>query len=119
MKHNFIGRMISAPTGKIKPLWERFKYWLIKKLGGYAFPPCPPEIKAEKVETVKVSASLMVNKDRYNKDCSYRGYIRSELSRILAGHILDQGVISDEKVIDFNDAESVVKVSATLVKEGK
>ena len=101
---------------KIKDLWMRAKYKLIKVLGGYAFTPCPPEIKAERVETVKVSASMMVNKDRYNNDKCYRAYIREDLTRILAGHILDEGVLSPESVIEFNDLESVVKVTATLLK---
>lgn len=105
--------------GKIKPLWARFKTWLIKILGGYTFPPTVPEIKAEKVETVKVSASMMVDKKQYNFDRDYREYVRSDLAHILAVHILDQGIMPGEKVIDFNDADSVVKVSATLVKEGQ
>ena len=104
---------------KIKDLWMRAKYKLIKVLGGYAFPPCPPEIKAERVETVKVSASMLIDKDRYNKDGDYRSYIHGELAHIVAGHIVKAGATSTVKTIDFNDTESVVKVSATLVKEGE
>ena len=104
---------------KIKDLWTKVRYKLIEVLGGYVYSPVPPKIKAEKVDTVKLSASMMVNKDRYSKERAYRDYIRSELSYILAGHMVDEGLMPSEKMIDFNDIESVVKVSATLVKGGQ
>lgn len=119
MIQKYIGRMISVPTGKIKALWAKAKQKLIKMLGGYVYPPVPPKFKAERVDTVKLSASMMVNKDRYSKERAYRDYIRSELSYILAGHMVDEGLMPSEKMIDFNDIESVVKVSVMLVKGGQ
>lgn len=110
---------LSKLKGKIKALWARFKTWLIKRLGGYTFPPTVPEIKAEQVETVKVSASLMVDTKRYNTERTYRAYIYNELARIVAEHILNEGVLTSEKMIDFDDLKSVVKASATLVKGGQ
>ena len=104
---------------KIKALWEKIRYKLIKMLGGYAFPPVQPDIKSDKVDTVKVSASMMVNKDRYSKESDYRSYIRSELLHILAGHIYDAGTVSAESVVELNDDEYIVKVSAELVKGEK
>ena len=103
-------KIINKLKGKFKALWESFKCWLIKRLGGYTFPPVQPDIKANEVDTVKVSASLMVNKDRYNKDTDYRSYIRSELLHILAGHIADAGTVSAESVVELNDDEYIVNV---------
>ena len=119
MIQKYIGQIISAPTGKIKDLWAKAKQKLIKMLGGYVYSPVPPEIKAEKVETVKVSASLMVDTKRYNTERTYRAYIYNELARIVAEHILNEGVLTSEKMIDFDDLKSVVKASATLVKGGQ
>ena len=104
---------------KAKELWRKARIKLIKVLGGYVCPPVAPEIKAERFEIVNVSASLMVNKHRYDTEKGYRVYIREELARILASHMLDQGVLTSESVVEFNDTESVVKVSARLVKGGQ
>ena len=112
-------KFIHNIKSKIKALWEQFKYWLIKKLGGYTFPPTVPKIKAEKVETVKVSASLMVNKEKYDADYNYRAYVKQDVTRLLAEQIMFHGAASTESVVEFNDYEYIVKVSATLVKGGQ
>lgn len=124
MKHNHIGRMISAPTGKIKDLWTRARYKLNEALGGYVCRPCPPEIKPEKVakETINlanISASMIVSWNRYSKDRGYREYIKCELARILADHIIDEKLMSQEGIVEINDNECVVKVTAKLVKGEK
>lgn len=111
--------IINKLKGKIKPLWARFKTWLIKRLGGYTFPPTVPEIKAEKVETVKVSASLMVDKYRYDRDLGYRQAISNKLAGYLGLQILSNDVMSSETMVELNDNEYIVKASATLVKGGQ
>ena len=103
---------------KIKDLWTKVKYKLIKVLGGYTFPPVPPKI-VKKVECniVPVNASWIVNKDRYDKGSGYREYVKLELARILAGQIIASGMMSSETVVELNDDEYIVKVSAKLAKE--
>lgn len=108
--------MIHNLKTKIKDLWTKARYKLIEVLGGYAFSPVAPEIKAERVDTVKVSASLMVNKDKYDNDIGYRTYVIQDITRLLADQILSQGVSSSKTVMELNDYEYIVKVSATLVK---
>lgn len=104
---------------KIKDLWARAKYKLIKVLGGYVFPPVVGEIKAEIASVVPVTATMMVNKDRYDKGVGYKEYVKLELARILAGQIIASGAMSTETVVELNDDEYIVKVSAKLVKGGE
>ncbi len=102
---------------KIKDLWTKAKNNLIGLLGGYVFPPVAPKIKAESITTVPVTATMMVNKDRYDKGPGYKEYVRLELARILADQIIASGAMSTETVVELNDDEYIVKVSAKLVKE--
>ena len=111
--------MIQKIKLKIKDLWTKARYKLIEVLGGYTFPPVVPEIKAERFETVKVSASTVVNKSRYNSDVGYKAYVRQDLSRILADHILDLNVMSPDSIVELNDEQYAVKVSVKLVKGEK
>ena len=110
---------------KIKDLWTKARYKLIEVLGGYACPPCPPKlpekpyIYADRVESVSVSASTIVNKSRYDNDIGYRAYVKQNLSRILAEHILEANVMSSDSIVELNDEQYAVKVSVQLVKEGK
>lgn len=104
---------------KIKDLWTKAKNKLIGLLGGYVFPPAVGEIKSEIVSVVPVTATLMVNKDRYDKGIGYKEYVKLELARILAGQIIASGAMSTETVVELNDNEYIVKVSAKLVKEEK
>lgn len=105
-----------------KVLWHKVRIKLIKVLGGYTYPPCPPEspekplIYAEKTELSTISASTIVSWNRYSKDRGYREYIKSELARILADHIIDEKLMSQEGIVEINDNECVVKVTAKLVK---
>lgn len=111
--------MIHNLKNKIKDLWTKARYKLIEVLGGYTFPPVSTQIKAEPITTVPVTASLMVNKGRYDTERAYRVYVKEELTRILADYIFAAGVLSNETVVELNDNEYIVKVSAKLVKEDK
>ena len=109
---------------KIKDLWAKARYKLIEILGGYTFPPVAPLIKAEQgnTETINlanISASMIVSWNRYSKDRGYREYIKCELARILADHIIDEKLMSQEGIVEINDNECVVKVTAKLVKGEK
>lgn len=109
--------MIHNLKNKIKDLWSKAKNKLIEILGGYTFPPAAPEIKAEPITTVPVTASMMVNKIQYEGDRGYREYVTEEIARLLAHQILCNGMVSNETVVELNDNEYIVKVSAKLVKE--
>lgn len=109
---------------KIKDLWTKARHKLIGMLGGYVFPPCTPDIKTKEVgaknlKMVNISASMIVSWNRYSKDRGYREYIKGELSRILAEHIIDEKLMSQEGIVEINDNECVVKVTAKLVKGEK
>lgn len=103
---------------RLKSLWGKAKNKLIEILGGYTFPPATPEIKAESITTVPVSASMMVDKYRYDTDRLYREYVRDEVARLIAYQAIVNGAVSNETVVELNDNEYIVKVSAKLVKGG-
>lgn len=114
-----INKLWEALKGRFKSLCEKIRVKLIKLLGGYTFPPVAPEIKAETVTTVPVTATMMVDKNRYERDRGYIEYVKEELVRLLGHQIINSGVVLNETVVELNDDEYIVKVSAKLVKEEK
>ena len=102
---------------KIKDLLIKVRHKIIEALGGYIYRPVPPlVVKRDLVKTVPISASIMVNKGRYDSDIGYRAYVRQELSRILAGHILEMNVMSSGSIVELNDNECAVKVTARFLQ---
>lgn len=114
-----INKLWDSIKARFKSLGEKLRLKGIEILGGYTFPPVAPEIKSESITTVPVTASMMVKKDRYDTDRWYRECVRDEVARLLAHQILCNGVVSNETVVELNDNEYIVKVSAKLVKEEK
>lgn len=110
---------LSKLKGKFKALWESFKYWLVKRLGGYAFPPVEPEIKADKVETIKIGASTVVNRKEYNENAAYREETLDYLVRFLVDEMINNSLLPAVKTCDFDDDASIIKISVTLVKGGQ
>ena len=114
--------MIDNIKIKIKDLVTKARYKLIGLLGGCVFPPIVPDTvvkpEAQVNNIVNISASTIVSWNRYSKDRGYREYIKSELAHILADHIIDEKLMSQEGIVEINDNECVVKVTAKLVKGG-
>lgn len=113
--------MIDNIKTKIKDLWSKAKYKLIEVLGGYVYPPCLPETPkqptTQALNIVPVSASIIVDKQRFDYDVGYKAYVKTDLARILADHILKLNVISSDSVVELNDEQYAVKVFVKLVKE--
>lgn len=104
---------------KIKDLWSKAKYKLIEVLGGYVYPPCPPNVPKPNTETlnvVPVSASIIVDKQRFDYDVGYKAYVKQDLARILAEHIIQLNVISSDSIVELNDEQYAVKVAVQLVR---
>lgn len=81
----------------MKKLWNRFKHWLIRKLGGYVSPEKPCVVHHYTVAPVTVASELKgVDYEKYHNDPNYREYIdRVLVSRLkyslyeTRGHFVD------------------------------
>lgn len=101
---------------------KKFKHWLIRKLGGYVEIVPPAIVFKDRIEPVKISASVSVPFEEWKWDRLYAdNRVKQELAFNLGKQIIDQGLC---KILRSDDYEYVFdcshfKTSILVIPQGR
>ena len=83
---------------------KKFKHWLIRKLGGYVEIVPPAIVFKDKIEPVKISASVSVSIEELKYDREYTdNRVKQELAFNLGKQIIDQGLCEILRSYDYEN----------------
>lgn len=104
----------------MKKLWNRFRKWLIKKLGGYVAGPAPITVRTCNQRSVKLWAMMSeVPRNMYTRDPAFKYSIHKALCAQFMDEILEhhQDVIHIEcapEIDAFGEPFDTLKVRAYM-----